>query len=260
MVIRREQMLVFEVAAEQRFQRSLVEHLKQFSPTHASALGDGALQQIVADGTRRAFAYQLTTRGGVRLFLELMFTVGGHFDSDVQYPWAGEILGTASFDGGIQKADQLYRAITNYLEEVAGPNRQAAVRALQRAVAKGPGALEPAAPSASAVLDSLKEAYPEKCAYVGERAVKTLIAGARETAARFGPVSSSNVALFAGLMFDLGHMFYTDALYPWVSSTLNDSAIQDAQARLDLLSSKVLAYREAALNSLIGGTSDAGDQ
>ena len=55
-------------------------------------MGGEWLKTLVNTGVSRARGHGFTLRGPLRLYLDLMFLFGSDFDTDPQYPWAGEVL------------------------------------------------------------------------------------------------------------------------------------------------------------------------
>lgn len=92
LIIRKETMEVFEEALLRNFEDEMVQHIKQFTPRHSEIIGEQCVRQVAKMGIERARQYGLTNRGPVRFYIELMFMLGSNFDTDPQYPWAGEIL------------------------------------------------------------------------------------------------------------------------------------------------------------------------
>src|SRR5262249_1610883 len=106
LVIRAEQMKVFEQLAADRFAGELIEHCRGFSPSLCKTLSNGQLAVAIDQGFRAAAKYGFTQRGPVRLYIDMMIVLGAGFDTDPQYPWAGEML--TSTAPQMERADALH--------------------------------------------------------------------------------------------------------------------------------------------------------
>jgi hypothetical protein len=60
LVIRQEQVSVFEKDLHRRFKLQMADHLRQFAPRHAQAIGDTALLDVIGLGIRKAEEQGLT--------------------------------------------------------------------------------------------------------------------------------------------------------------------------------------------------------
>ena len=90
--IRFDQMKVFEEAAWLHFEDEMVVHSREFSPKLCAVLGEEQLRVALRQAIKRAGGYGFTFRGPVRLYIELMFLFGSHFDTDPQYPCRGRLV------------------------------------------------------------------------------------------------------------------------------------------------------------------------
>jgi hypothetical protein len=249
-IIRREQMKIFEEAALQAFEDEMTWHLYEFSPRHAAVIGEENVRLTIRRGVARAGRYGLTHRGPVRLYLDLTFMFGSDFDTDPQLPWAAAILGSGAVDQ-MERAEQLHAGARWYSDAVAGPKFEYAKEAFARArrvryehLRIPPGEFE------EGCLTHLRAVHPEKYAYVGREALTELI---REGvgAAAHRHVSGEPEALFwILLMFAMGHGFASDPLFPWVSSTLDNPGLGTPNQRVEKLYSKTMVYLDGVLEKL----------
>jgi hypothetical protein len=248
LVIRTEQMDAFKKAGLRRFEDTMVIHLFQFSQRHCEAIGEEKVREVIRLGIHQANKYKLTNRGPVRFYIEIMFLFGSFFDTDPQIPWAAEILNIQVTDQ-IKRADILYEKTMDYLDKVVGPNGTYALNALRSVslFTKHPLPLS-SENFANGMLNQLHMLYPEKCAYTGEAALRTLIREGidKAEAHRFSAVRSTT--LFIMLMFALGHGFFNDPLFPWIVNTLRDSRIVDPPSRAKRLEHKMIVYLENVLD------------
>ncbi len=89
LVVRPEQMRVFERAEEDRFCRRAAAHIRSEHPLAVAHLSDAELLRRVDLGYERARRYRFTTQATFLGYLVLMFIVGAQFDT---HPSIQEIL------------------------------------------------------------------------------------------------------------------------------------------------------------------------
>lgn len=251
MIIRKQQIDALEAPTAGAFVTRLAEHLRTFAPKLSKILGEDRIRKVIESGMDRAQTYGLTNRGPVRFFIDLMFALGSDFDSDPQLPWAVNILRDARIPDQMLRADRLYRAMTAFMDEVAGPDNAYEIAALKTLIEelrtlrlqKAPGDLS------SRILNGFRTIYPQKYEFVGEPALKTLLAEAVQAAASRGLSSGAEVALCAGLMYGFGHGVFHDPLYPWVAATLEDPRIPTMDQRASSLAHTARVYVESVLQN-----------
>jgi hypothetical protein len=165
-------------------------------------------------------------------------------------PWAGRGLTDPSGPDQMERADRLHAASMTYLEQVAGPDHAYAREALRRSNRARPEDYLGAGPDfESAVLRGLNDIYPQKCAYLGEPALRAAIQDARELAGRYSADTDLGVALFLGPAFALGRGFDHDPLLPWISKTLREPLGADPGRRVGRLYTRLKAYQGKVLAS-----------
>ena len=199
LVIRAEQMKVFEQAALRRFEDEMVAHSKDFSPRLCEVIGDEQLRVALRSAMNRAGGYGFTYRGPIRLFIEMMFLCGSAFDTDPQYPRVGEIL-RASGDQ-MQRAEQIHQGFLDYLEKVSGPgavNVRNALRGLS-VFARMPITFS-SNDFVAGMLQEMTHFFPQKVAYVGEEGLTALIREGRTEARKHGFPTVRGEALVVVLM------------------------------------------------------------
>jgi hypothetical protein len=242
MKIRKEQMAVLDRAALKAFEDELVRHLRDFDPKHTAALGEDGLRQVIRSGMERAAKYGLTNRGPIRFYIELMFLFGSDFDTDPWLPWARACLTDPTTTDQMDRAQQLYEAMTTYLDEVAGPENAYAIEALRRLDRARPEDFPVASPDFEEIaLRGLNEIHPQWCASLGEVAVRALIGRGMELARQYAAFNDQGVALFIASLFILGHGFDHDPIFPWISEALNDSRETDPSRRIERLQTRMKA-------------------
>jgi hypothetical protein len=163
LIIRDEQMNVFEEAVTAVFKSEMVRHLQQFVPRHSAVIGAAGVEQVVDRGIASARVHGFTNRGPVRLYLELMSMFGSGFATDPVLPWTVAPLTERDESSQMARAEQLHAAVLEYLEKVAGPGNQYTLSALRRlssidadALLGGSGSIE------ERLVDAYRVMYPQK--------------------------------------------------------------------------------------------------
>jgi len=248
LVIRQEQMEVFRAAALHRFEDDMAAHLAEYSRPLFEAVGEGPLRKAVRLGMERATNYGFTTRGPVRLYLELMLLLGSHFDTDPQYPWVTEILAGRDSGPQMDRAARLYERTMDYREKVAGPNDAYSLDALRNiaVLARQPLSL-PGNDFLAGMLREIALVYPEKAAYVGDEGISALIRKGMDGARMQRFSTARGMALVVLLMLAMGHGCGSDPLYPWIAQTLRDETLKDPDAKAMRLEKKALTWLEHVL-------------
>ena len=244
-------MKVLEQAARRRFEDEMVVHSKEFSPRLCEVIGEEQLRVALRGAMARAANYGFTYRGPIRLFIEMIFLFGSAFDTDPQYPWAAKILRTT--DGQMQRAEQIYAKVLDYLEKVSGPEDVNTRRALgslrdlaQRPVTFSTNDFVPG------MLREIQCGFPQKADYIGDRALTALIReGCAEARKYCFPLRGE--ALVVTLMFAFGLGCTDDPLYPWISNTFKDERIMNPTARTERLERKAVTWLEHVLASPMEG-------
>jgi hypothetical protein len=248
LLIRKEQMEVFRSGALRLFEDEMIAHLAEFSPPLFKTVKEDQMRKVIRLGMNRADGYGFNLRGPVRLYLELMLLFGSFFDTDPQYPWAGEILTDRDTGPQMQRAEWLYERTRDYRQQVNGPKDAYTLSAL-RTIAVF--ARQPLQVSASdfvpLMLRETARVYPEKTAYVGDERLEMLIDEGTSTAKTHGFSTVRGAALTVVLMFAFGHGCFGDPLYPWIARTLNDERITDSEARARRLEKKALTWLDHVL-------------
>ena len=116
LVIRKEQIAVFQDYAAKEFENHMVTHVKQYFPDVCALLGQEKVREAIAYGLNRAETYGMTLEYDVSRYINLMFTFGRDYDMDPTLPWAAKILGDNRLSGPA-KMDELYEEAERYLPE-----------------------------------------------------------------------------------------------------------------------------------------------
>lgn len=118
LVIRRGQMEALSEYMLESFRKRLAAHLRRRLPAETAGMDDATLEVTVTAGMERARQYDVRSEDDIRRFVECLFTLGPHFDTDPEMAWAGEILtddglsGTVKMNRVCERAEQPSRVLT----------------------------------------------------------------------------------------------------------------------------------------------------
>lgn len=248
LMIRNEQIKILETASALNFEGDLVQHIAEFTPLHYQVIGEDGTREVVRLGIKQAKKYDFTNRGPIQFYIESMFMFGSYFDTDPQYPWADETLNDPKIDDQMERADILFDRMQEYLQSVSGPDNRYALQAFNAISATRSESTPPLGSDFEReIIQRLMHIYPQKCVYVGQSAIQTLIKEGIRNAEACSIATDSGVGLFIGLMFALGHGFAADPQFPWVSTTLNNPLITDLDKKIERLRSKSFTYLDHVL-------------
>lgn len=253
--LRQEQVDAFRPKFIAKFEDDMVQHLREFAPKQWAVLREPRVRQIIKAGSKRANSYSFTNRGPVRFFLELMFMFGCQFDTDPQHPWALGVLKDSRVADQMVRADQLYRAMNEYLEVVSGNENRFLLEAMRRfSRSELEDFVKTREDSVAGIIESLQAIHPEKCNYLGKALLGTVIQSGFRVARDYQFASERGMVLMAVFSFDLGHGFAKDPLYPWVETGLKGEPGHAENERVEDLHSKW----KLELESLLGGETRKG--
>ncbi len=250
LIIREEQMEIFEQVALRNFENDMIDHLKDFSPDHCRVLKNDGVRKVIQLGVEKAETYGFTDRGPVKFYVEMMFMLGSYFDTDPQYPWAGRILTDEAIEQQTERADRLFDHSMDVVEKISGSGREYAIRSLQRASQLGFKELCRVEINLKAsILSRMRLNFPQKCQVLGDPALNKLIEQGREMAKDYSITSNAGVICFSWIMFFLGHEFARDPLYPWCESILENEELEDPFKSMETLYSKFITYISKAIEN-----------
>jgi hypothetical protein len=247
--IRKEQNDELAKVALKRFEDDMVAHVKEFFPRHYEILEEPTIREVIQYGVERGEDYGFTTERDVCLYINLMLLLGSNFDTDVQYPWAGEILNDETITDPVTRIDQLYDTATDYLDRVAGPNDQYVRRALlnMRQVPIQDFSETATENVERILLSRLQKIWPTKCGELGGTTLHALIRHSTESAQNYGITGDRGVATYTGLAFILGAGFDTDPQFVRASAILKDESIPDEATKVARLYKEAMIFLEKAL-------------
>ncbi len=250
LTIRQDQVETFRQYHLQKFEDEMVEHLKGFAPRHWKAIGEQTGREVIQLGIQQGEKYGFTNRGPVRFYIELMFMFGSYFDTDPQLPWVAEVLNDPSPLGQMVRADRLFAAMGGYIKQVPGPapDYQHLHAAMQRlSEARIEQFVVPREDPADVILLGLRSIYPQKCEYLRESVLRSVIAHGFRIGSQYGLATDRGNVLMAMLAFFVGHGFPVDRQYDWIVARLNHPRRPDPAGRVEELYSKAMLYLKHAL-------------
>lgn len=255
MIIRKAQIDELSQGAKSAFEDEMVAHLAEFSPPLFKVIKEEQMREAVRFGVSQADNYGFNLRGPIRLYLESMLLFGSHFDTDPQYPWAGEILKNQNSSLQMNRADSIYEKIINYQEKVSGENAVNTRKALKELLVFAGKPINFSSNNfPTAMRQEMARIFPQKTNYIGEDALTALIQEGRAEAQKYRFPTVRGEVLIVALMFAFGHGCTDDLLYPWIARTLKDEKIIDPAARAERLEKKAVTWLEHVLAQSNGGT------
>ena len=250
LLIRAQQMNVFQQRADQLMEDGLVGHFLRHYPRESrQAGGPSQIRELVQQGIQRARTYQLETQHQIGFFTALMIMLGSDFDHDPQLSWAAGQLADDSV-GPSDRIQYLFRSAVDYLAATAGDDSELIVRAMLRIRAWDPQT----APETTGgqweedVCGLFQRLYPQKFEFQGDVATVEMLRYSAEAAARYGIGSQQGRSIYALHMFMLGSGFDTDLLHPWAARSLKDPAVATEKERIDKLWNSAMQHLNESLS------------
>ncbi|MEP7125545.1 MAG: hypothetical protein ABJE95_31725 [Byssovorax sp.] len=124
--IRKEQKQAFARRELEGFQDRMIDHLGALFPAYCEPLGEPAVRRLIELGVERAARHGVVTERGVCVYLDVMFAFGRDFEADPALPWARAILVDRTINGPLLRADALFEAAFDHLDEARGLHAQEA--------------------------------------------------------------------------------------------------------------------------------------
>lgn len=125
--IRKEQKQAFAKREIKGFEDRMIEHLDTLFPAYCETLGEPAVRRLIGLGIERAARYGIESENGVCIYVDTMFAFGRDFDADPSLPWAHALLVDREIEGPLLRADALFEAALDHLEEARGIRTEEAV-------------------------------------------------------------------------------------------------------------------------------------
>lgn len=231
LMIREEQMAVFEQAVVKNFASRVYEHLQKFFSEHCQSLGADQVRKVIRLGLKRAEHYQLISERDVYLYVSLMFLLGSYFDEDPQLPWVAELLKDQAPETANTRMAPVYDQAMTLLDSMVGPENEYLRQTLGMLQQSQIFESLPEAPSFGHRLLLLLQALaPQKYQVLGDNILRDLVRHGYGTAKQHGLTTERDAMIYLSLAFLLGSGFDHDPLYPWVAEVLaNLEKIDPAQ-------------------------------
>lgn len=105
MVIRSKHLDSLAAGMQTRFEKDLVEHLRERYGVRFATTTDASLIRLAKHGISQAAQYNIRVDYDVRRYVEYMAEFGPDFDVSPETPWAGRIL--TNNETGTEKMDAL---------------------------------------------------------------------------------------------------------------------------------------------------------
>jgi hypothetical protein len=241
LTIRKEQMQAFEQAAMGRFEEEMAAHSREFSPRLCEVVGDDQVRLAVRDAIGRCRGHGFTSRGPIRLFIEMAFLFGRAFDTDPQYAWASRILRTKSDQ--MLRAERLYEGILAYQDKVPDPDPAVLHKALE-GLSDRAGKFDAPTPTqfVEAMLREMARLAPEKAAHAGQDGLADLTLEGCAVASKNDLATPNGKALMGMLMFTFGHDFVGDPLHLWARKVLENNLPVDPAGRTMTLEKEACSF------------------
>lgn len=118
--LKRAQKEVFSDAARRDFEDRMVAHLNKYFPVYCEPLGEERVRRLLAYGVERASSYGIVAERGVCVYVDAMFSFGRDFDADPRFPWAAAVLTDRALRDPLVRADRLFDAAYDHIEEAPG--------------------------------------------------------------------------------------------------------------------------------------------
>jgi hypothetical protein len=222
MMIRTSQIEVFEQNANFQFEQFAVPHFQKLFPETCDRVGEPVLRQVIRLGLTRARSRGFSSYRSLCIYITLMFWLGAHWDEDLCFGWAQEILHRARIPDQELRATRLQQAALHFLNAAEGTHNEHLEAALERASRSEMSAILPHAsePFGPYIAAQLKNLHPAKCQACGEKDLLHFVEQAYTSAGEFHLHSHRQAGVYAGAAFFLGIGFAFDPLHSWVHQML----------------------------------------
>jgi len=229
LIIRQAQMDALTGAMTRNFENRMLAHFAKRYPQRTRRIGEAALQRAILSGIEQARRYELTTEGGIYVYLSLLFILGDRFGEDPQLPWAQKILTDASTNGAPRiRMERLHQAGTRYLEQTFGARHELLEQATRRISGQQLQSFLqiPGDNLRQEIHQLLQHIYPEKAAALDSAALKAFIRLGADGAKRHRISDRPTALRYLLLMLLLGSYFDGSPLFPWTT----DGEAREGQA------------------------------
>ena len=239
------QMQALDDASHALHRQQLVEDLFEFAPRLCEVAGQPAVESLVDCGLEKAEAHQLTLRGSIRFYLELMAAFGWRFDEDPQYQNLVRHLPLVEIEEEA-RVGLMYHSYSAYFDRTCGERNQLLVAALKRLIQLDLDSIASSLEHLPAqAMQLLTSVYPEKARSIGPEALQETVNGAIDGAMQLGATDRLSQCTYIVLSYFIGIGFYDDPLYAWIS---RDAAEKEGELFVASLRRKAMIYAKAVID------------
>ena len=226
-IIRREQMALFDRLPRLLFEKRLIRHFFRFYERECKDLGVDQVHLVIKNGIEKAEKCGYSSQRDIGFFISLMFLFGSGFDNDPQLPWAKSGLLDESVADTSDRIGRVWSSAMQYIDTVTGEKNEHLIMAMKKLNDYDFSAIHqiPDIEFANHVCIQLDKLYSVKCEYHKKKVTQKLVLDGIATAKSFGFEDNESIIMFCILKLFIGWEFYRDPLYPWVSKILNDDSI-----------------------------------
>ncbi|MBK1641660.1 hypothetical protein CKO12_07175 [Chromatium okenii] len=244
MIIRAEQLAVFQQVARINLENALVAEFQAAAPTLSAALGEPPLRLAVQLALAAAAEFGLQARTTLRLVVELRWLLGSAVLTDPQYQWLADSLRTDAPEP--TRAASVYEQALAYHATVIGAGAELQRTARQHFMVwlRQPFTLT-GHDFGPAMMRVLTEIDPLKAGLSGEPALQAVVRSGYALARERSVPTLRGYSVLISLMFLCGHGCIDDPLWLWIGATLNDAS-SDIGQRMERLEALTLAWLEQA--------------
>jgi hypothetical protein len=189
--------------------------------------------------------YGFITERNICLYLTLMATLGGNFDTDPQLPWASTILTDTTISEPTTRIDRLTEQAMEFLDQTVGKNDHYLNRALLRVRNEFTELLaDPSFPDLPThALAMLSRLSPQRYRVVGEERLRAVVLVGVQRASAYGITTRRGHLIYLGLMFTFGSGFDSDPQLSDYALSLKNSDL-DGQKKAEKLHQLAQGYVE----------------
>ena len=225
---------------QQEFTAEMIAFFQESDPFHADALGPDGLRVAIEVGGDLARIDGITQRDPVRLYLQLMFILGGRFAQDPHMPWAARILDPDQcYRSQAARMTALRAAAITHLERTCGKDG-APLRAYMTACL-GQISRNEQVMNAAQCADFIKTHYPLKYEFLGPAAVHDLISDSEALCAQAGLHAPVSRVYLTCLRLIYGYWATHDPLLPWIGKLFwRAEGVSDKDAVFEELTQRFL--------------------
>lgn len=98
LIIRKEQMEVFEQAARIAFEERMIAHLRKSFPKKCDDIGDEGVRASIQDAVDRTRKLGVALEYDIERYINHMYALGFDFDTNPDYCWVKQILSDPAID------------------------------------------------------------------------------------------------------------------------------------------------------------------